>query len=506
MFAKDLWAKRQQSRSAPLRRARDCAALTLPGLLPPEGSGDNTDLPTPYQSVGARGVNNLTSKALMALMPSGTAFFRLRISDAVKQAMGASSGEAEKKLAALESNAMFEIEGSTLRPVLSETLAHLVVTGNGLLFLPKLNDARLYTLDQYVIQRDAAGNPVNCVVKETVHPSTLPDEMLSACEVVDRDKQVDLYTSIEWKQGRVKYKQECNDKVVPGSEGDVPVEKSPWIPLRWRSVPGRDYGRGLVEEYLGDLKSLEGLSQAIVEFSAVAAKIVLLVHPNSSTDVKDINNAQSGDAVTGSKTDIDFLTLEKFADFQVANSVIERLEQRLSYCFLLRAGVTRDAERVTAEEIRTMAQELEDVLGGVYTILTQELQLPLVRRVLAIMQNEGKMPALPKGAVSPVIVTGFEALGRNHTLNRLRAFVSDVVATLGPDTVRRVFNESELVKRLGVGHGVESLDDLIKSAEQMEQEAAAANEAETMRTVMDKAAGPMAAAMAKNGSMQPPTG
>jgi hypothetical protein len=499
MSAKDLWAKRQSSRAGPLRRARECAALTLPGLMPPEGTGDAVDLPTPYQSLGARGVNNLSSKMLLTQLPAGTAFFRLRIAEAVKQQLGAvSTGDVEKKLAELEREAMFAIEGSTIRPHLAEACAHLVVTGNCMLFVPTLDKARVYTLDQYVIQRDAAGNPVRAVVKETVHPATLSEELLKECQVTDQDKQLDLYTVVEWKRGRVKYWQECNGIVIATSRGDEPVEKSPWMPLRWRAVPGRDYGRGLVEEYLGDLKSLEGLSQAIVEFSAVAAKIVFLVHPNSSTDMSDVNNAESGDAVAGSKADIDVLQLDKFADFQVAEMVIKRLEQRLSYAFLLRAGVTREAERVTAEEIRAMAQELEDVLGGVYTVLSQELQLPLVRRVLAVMQREGKMPNLPKGAVSPVIVTGFEALGRNYTLNRLRSFVGDVVNTLGPDTVRRVFNESELVKRLGVGHGVESLDDLIKSAEQMTAESEAANQQGMANEMISKAAGPMAAAAAGN--------
>ncbi|WP_416142518.1 portal protein [Escherichia coli] len=46
------------------------------------------------------------------------------------------------------------------------------------------------------------------------------------------------------------------------------------------------------------------------------------------------------------------------------------------------SAVQRTGERVTAEEIRYVASELEDTLGGVYSILSQELQLPLVRVLL----------------------------------------------------------------------------------------------------------------------------
>ena len=44
-----------------------------------------------------------------------------------------------------------------------------------------------------------------------------------------------------------------------------------------------DYGRGRVEEFLGDLRSLESLSQALIEGSVVAAKVVFLVNPAATT-------------------------------------------------------------------------------------------------------------------------------------------------------------------------------------------------------------------------------
>ena len=49
---------------------------------------------------------------------------------------------------------------------------------------------------------------------------------------------------------------------------------NPWLVLRFNTVDGEDYGRGRVEEFLGDLKSLEGLSQALTEGSSAAAKVV----------------------------------------------------------------------------------------------------------------------------------------------------------------------------------------------------------------------------------------
>ena len=66
-------------RDAFLRRARDCAELTIPYLVPPSHQTGSTTYVTPFQGVGARGVNNLASKLLLALLPPNSPFFRVVI-------------------------------------------------------------------------------------------------------------------------------------------------------------------------------------------------------------------------------------------------------------------------------------------------------------------------------------------------------------------------------------------------------------------------------------------
>ena len=53
---------------------------------------------------------------------------------------------------------------------------------------------------------------------------------------------------------------EVYDKKIPGTEGKAPKDTSPWLVLRFNAVDGENYGRGRVEEFIGDLKSLEALS------------------------------------------------------------------------------------------------------------------------------------------------------------------------------------------------------------------------------------------------------
>jgi hypothetical protein len=478
-----------------LDRAREASKYTIPTLLPEAGHNGSSKLYTPFQGMGARGVNNLASKLLLALLPPNSPFFRLTVDDYTLQEMTGQEGmraTVEKALSKIERAVMSEIEGSAMRVGAHEALKHLVVAGNVLLYLPKEGGMRVFRLDRFVVKRDPMGNVLELIVKEDVAPDALPEEIRTAIEAEQSikggkredqssDKSVELFTRV-WRDGdKWRVQQEAKDKVIPSSKGTYPLDKSPWIALRWTRIDGEDYGRSHCDEYIGDLKSLEGLSKAIVEGAAVAARVIPLVDPNGTTDEDDLAEAENFDFVTGRADDVTFLQVAKFADFSVAQSTAQNIEQRLSFAFMLNTSIQRGGERVTAEEIRYMAGELEDALGGVYSILSQEMQLPLVSRLMHTMARAKKLPALPKGTVKPAITTGLEALGRGHDLNKLDMFIAGLRDALGPEVLARSMNVGDYIQRRGAALGIDT-DGLIKSPEQQAQEQQQA----MMMQMMDK--------------------
>ncbi|MBN9346619.1 MAG: hypothetical protein J0I48_10545, partial [Devosia sp.] len=473
-----LYRRLENARLPFLERARDCAKLTIPALMPPQGHTGQNKLPTPYQGLGARGVNNLASKLLLTLLPPNAPFFRYVMDDFTVEQMTRRvdlKGKVEKALGKYERAIMSDIEASALRVPLFEALKQLVNSGNILLYLPPKDRMRAFKLDRYVVKRDPMGNVLDIVALETVAPDTLPEgfvEKLDAeqahkfANARSRDKNLELFTHISLRGGRWVIYQECMGLKIPGTEGSYPKDKSPWLALRFTAIDGEDYGRGYVEEYYGDLKSLETLSKAVVEGSAAAAKVLLLVNPNGVTSLKTVAEAPNGSVRAGKADDVTVLQMDKYADFRVAKEMIEEITQRLAFAFLLNSAIQRNGERVTAEEIRYMAGELEDALGGIYSILSLELQLPVVTLTAHRLALKGTLPTLPKN-VKPTITTGLEALGRGHDLNRLDAFM-ERVQRMGPEAQRRVV-WGELLDRTGASLGV-STDGLIKDEEQVQQE------------------------------------
>lgn len=472
-----------------LSRARDCATLTIPYLMPPQGFDGSTKLPTPYQSLGARGVRTLAAKLLLSLFPPNTAFFKFDIDDFALRALEAQAGgaglrgEVETAFSARERATTMEMENSQFRVVASLALQHLIATGNFLIHVPRVGRARGFRLDQYVVKRDPSGNVLEIVVKEMVSPTVLPREVREAAakgkseqgtSTGTEQKTAELYTWIKRDTERWTVHQEANGIVIRKTRGVYPLDMCPWIVLRLGTQPGEDYGRAYVEEFLGDLDSLEGLSETLVEGSAAAARIVFLVKPNGVTQVRVVSKARTGDVHVGDANDVTVVQAQKHADLKVAREQAQDIATRLSYAFLLNASVQRQAERVTAEEIKFMASELDDALGGMYALLSSEFQLPVVTLYEDRMERVRKVPPLPKGVSRPIITTGMAALGRGIDLRNLRAFTADIVETLTPEIAFRYMQPTEYIKRAAASYGIDTAglvrsDEEIAQAEQMAQ-------------------------------------
>jgi hypothetical protein len=78
-----------------------------------------------------------------------------------------------------------------------------------------------------------------------------------------------------------------------------------------------------------------------------------------------------------------------------------------------------------------MARELEDTLGGTYSVQSVDLQLPLAKVLIAHLEKRKSLPALPPNVASPKVVTGMDALGRGNDLSNLmqwKALIADTPA------------------------------------------------------------------------------
>ena len=478
MSAKERYDYLASDRSQFLNEAEEASKLTLPYLIRghEEYSKGMKQLPTPWQSVGAKGVVALASKLSLSLLPPQTSFFKLQLDESQ---LGADFGaeiksELDLSFAKIERTILEAIAASDDRVVVHQALQHLVVGGNALVYMGK-QGLKLYPLNRFVVERDGNGQVIEIVTKERINKKLIEKYLPEDYEpesVVDNDgshekDECDVYTHVTRDNNRYLWHQEVYGHRLEGTEGKSPVDSTPWLPLRFNTVDGEAYGRGRVGQFIGDLKSLEALSQALVEGSAAASKVVFVVSPSSTTKPQTLASAGNGAIVQGRPDDIGVIQVGKTADFRTAYEMMGQLERRLSEAFLILN--VRQSERTTAEEVRMTQMELEQQLGGLFGLLTTEFLVPYLNRKLNVFQKTGEIPKIPKNLIKPTIVAGINSLGRGQDVQALGQFLQTIAQTMGPEAIQQYINPEEVVKRLAAAQGIDVLN-LVKSVQEVQQQ------------------------------------
>ncbi len=510
MTARERYNELVTDRRQFLDKAVDCSKLTLPYLIQDDTSSRPTHetLNIPWQSVGSKCVVGLAAKLMLAILPPQGSFFKLQVrqdklgEDLPPEAMS----EMELSLSKMERMVMDYIAASNDRVVIHQALKHLIVGGNALLFMGK-DGIKNYPLNRYVVNRDGNGNVLEIVTKELISrdvlgydlPKKQPNTGIDETTAGTHTDDVEVYTCVKLENGRWVWYQEVEDMIIPGTRSTAPKNASPWLVLTFNSVDGEQYGRGRVEEFLGDLKSLEGLSQALVEGAAAASKVIFLVSPSSTTKPSVIAKAGNGAIVQGRAEDVQVVQVGKTADFSTAANMAQTIERRLLEAFLVMN--VRNAERVTAEEVRLTQLELEQQLGGIFSLLTTSFLIPYLDRTLLVLQRTNELPKLPKDIIRPQIVAGVNALGRGQDREALTMFMQTVAGTVGPEALMKFINPIEAIKRLAAAQGIDVLN-LVKTPEQLAEDKEQMIQEKTNMSLVDQA-GQFANSPAADPSKQP---
>ena len=510
MTARERYNELVTDRRQFLDKAVDCSELTLPYLIQDDTSSRPTHetLNIPWQSVGSKCVVGLAAKLMLAILPPQGSFFKLQVrqdklgEDLPPEAMS----EMELSLSKMERMVMDYIAASNDRVVIHQALKHLIVGGNALLFMGK-DGIKNYPLNRYVVNRDGNGNVLEIVTKELISrdvlgydlPKKQPNTGIDETTAGTHTDDVEVYTCVKLENGRWVWYQEVEDMIIPGTRSTAPKNASPWLVLTFNSVDGEQYGRGRVEEFLGDLKSLEGLSQALVEGAAAASKVIFLVSPSSTTKPSVIAKAGNGAIVQGRAEDVQVVQVGKTADFSTAANMAQTIERRLLEAFLVMN--VRNAERVTAEEVRLTQLELEQQLGGIFSLLTTSFLIPYLDRTLLVLQRTNELPKLPKDIIRPQIVAGVNALGRGQDREALTMFMQTIAGTVGPEALMKFINPLEAIKRLAAAQGIDVLN-LVKTPEQLTEDKEQMMQEKTNMSLVDQA-GQFANSPAADPSKQP---
>jgi hypothetical protein len=496
----DHWAAgdRESYRVEFIRRAQEAARVSL-GYLAPRDEGEvptGDDYPRLFSGRGARGTVNLASKLRTGTFPVTHPFFQyepdlsaflkegVRIEDKAELIVALSRRERAVQ-------AFLDRGGWGARAFLM--FEHLILSGNYL--LQQLPSGRFigYRLDMFQVERDGTDLPRAIMIRQFLPKTALPEEMrdkapdapgrkdhtivLTRAEVTHEDFKDPTGEKRMWAMW-----QELGDGTPLGDvEENIKGTMLPLVPVRMFQSDDH-YGRSLFDVIQGEIESLEGLTQSIVEDAAMAVNGFWQIDPASGVDISDFLSKSSGDGVYAKEGQISMVRTGKGADMQFGMGVRDMIDRELAAVFL--SFLPRDSERTTAEEIRRVTQELNESFGGAFSLWATEMQLPVARLTASRMVALGKLPKVrsKNRLFEPRIVTGIDSIGRGRDLVAIDQLVSMMQQGIGPEATAMRLKED--LWHLAAGSLGLDPEAVLKTEDQLQEEAAQQAETEGINNNM----------------------
>lgn len=434
-------------RESNLERARYMSSLTIPSLLPPNGITNNGELPKPYSSVAARGVTNMASRMLSALLPlNDLPFFKFELTSGE-----AAEPETFSYMESLSNQIYTKLSSQNLRESMFLALQQLIVNGDVLVCMEDNYTFKVYRKDQYVVRRDIDGT-----LSELIYMEWVPkDPSNPLVEAYDNNffpsswNAMSALPEYHAQFHRIVWNKEKNlwDYYAENQEGDFIEEGEyvdlPYMALRWISVTGEDYGRSHVEEILGDVETLESYTKSLIDGMTAASTFWMAVNPGGITDIDDVALAPTGSFIGARMEDVFTVSPAQSLSPQLsaAQTAVEQMRREVGSAFLLGSAGVRQADRVTATEVRMMGMEIENILGGAFSSIARTMLEPIIRRAITLMIREDEMDErlanefMSDGRLSISVVTGLQALSRDSDVTRLMQ-LGEMVRNLPPEAIQ----------------------------------------------------------------------
>ena len=449
-------------------RAQNISEISLPYVFRAEGSDGGSEMTSSAsQSFNGRQVNNLKSKMGMALLPPATSSFRLKpdAQEMVDLFQGNETAmEKIREQLSLNTDAInSEIENQQIRSSLFDMLLQQILVGSVIVEKNERAGVTIFPLRSFVVDLDSQGEPIAMCIVEKL--KLLPEGIT----VGEEKEEYDVYTLLAIDKDTNKWimKQSIEGEIVGEEKTYSDYDSLPFRYFGWNWVQGDAYHRPFAEDYYPDMLQIDKLAKLNTEGSITAAKLLILVNQRGGrTRKRDVAGSANGAVIDGHADDITAFQLGKNFDFQVSNDREATIKRELQANFLDTGSVQRDAERVTAEEIRVMAQQLEaSTLAGVYSKMALKWSKWIVSKVMDELK-------IKFDAVDVDVLTGLDALGRSQEGQKMDNFMMRVSQL----QLNHWIKDNEVLGRYATFDGINTVG-LIKTSDEVKTEQQQAQEA-----------------------------
>lgn len=170
------------------------------------------------------------------------------------------------------------------------------------------------------------------------------------------------------------------------------MKTSPWVVSRYMKVAGEIYGRGPVLTALPDIKTLNKTKELLLKNASLAITGVYTAADDgvlNPANVKIVPGAIIPVARNGGPQGDAIKPLPRAGDFNVTQIVINDLVQSIKRTLLDESLPPDNMSARSATEVVERMKELSQNLGSAFGRLINETMIPMVTKILEIMDERG---------------------------------------------------------------------------------------------------------------------
>lgn len=235
---------------------------------------------------------------------------------------------------------------------------------------------------------------------------------------------------------------------------------SPWVISRYSKVAGEVYGRGPLLTAMPDIKTLNKTLELLLKNASLAVAGVYTAADDGVLNpqtVKIVPGAVIPVARNGGPQGESLRALPRAGDFNVSQIVINDLRANIKRTLLDESLPPDNMSARSATEVVERMKELAQNLGSAFGRLINETMIPMVSRILQVMDERGliNMPLKVNGLEIKVSPVAPLAMAQNmEEINNIMQFMQ-ITATMGNEGQLAV-KTGELIDYIGDKLGIPS--------------------------------------------------
>ena len=216
------------------------------------------------------------------------------------------------------------------------------------------------------------------------------------------------------------------------------MKVSPWIVSRYMKVAGEIYGRGPLITAMPDIKTLNKTLELLLKNASLAIAGVYTAADDgvlNPATVKILPGAIIPVARNGGPQGASLTPLPKSADFNVSQIVINDLRANIKRILLDESLPPDNMSARSATEVVERMKELAQNLGSAFGRLINETMIPLVEKILMVMDDRGliDLPLRVNGLEVRVSAVAPLAMAQNmEEINAIMQYMQ-IAQQMGPE-------------------------------------------------------------------------